>query len=95
MAQCGGYGGYRKINNQIKQHRALLLLGWVTAEQSCLASSPPARPLVVVRKTPSSLLWRMTVGVGGTPKRDSYTASLDLRAEAGSELVSLLPRGRD
>ncbi|KAG8305883.1 hypothetical protein J6590_059519 [Homalodisca vitripennis] len=34
----------------MKQHRAWLLLGWVTAD---LASSPPARPLVF-RKSPLS-----------------------------------------
>ncbi|KAG8337325.1 hypothetical protein J6590_026290 [Homalodisca vitripennis] len=41
MAQCTGYG--------IKQHRVWLLLGWVM--QGGLASSPPARPLVVFRKS--------------------------------------------
>ncbi|KAG8277865.1 hypothetical protein J6590_033396 [Homalodisca vitripennis] len=28
-------------DNQIKQHRAWLLLGWVTAERSCPCKQPP------------------------------------------------------
>ncbi|KAG8323295.1 hypothetical protein J6590_006302 [Homalodisca vitripennis] len=41
-------------DNQIKQRRAWLLLGWVPLSDPVLESSPPARPLVVVRKSPLS-----------------------------------------
>ncbi|KAG8326063.1 hypothetical protein J6590_051395 [Homalodisca vitripennis] len=43
MAQCSGYNGYRKIT------RSTILF----------ASSPPARPLVMVRKSPLSRLFRV------------------------------------
>ncbi|KAG8301135.1 hypothetical protein J6590_060249 [Homalodisca vitripennis] len=36
---------FRIYDNRVKQRRAWLLFGWVTAERSCLAS-PPSRPLV-------------------------------------------------
>ncbi|KAG8332710.1 hypothetical protein J6590_015528 [Homalodisca vitripennis] len=41
-------------DNRIKQQRACLLLGWVTAEQSCPCKQPVCPPLVVVRKSPLS-----------------------------------------
>ncbi|KAG8293576.1 hypothetical protein J6590_013721 [Homalodisca vitripennis] len=49
-----GYGGYREFN-RIKQRRAWLLLGWVALNDPGHASSPPARLLVVIRKSPLSL----------------------------------------
>ncbi|KAG8268547.1 hypothetical protein J6590_023927 [Homalodisca vitripennis] len=43
-------------DNRIKQRRAWLLLGWMTAELSCPCKQPacPAVALVVVRKSPLS-----------------------------------------
>ncbi|KAG8296210.1 hypothetical protein J6590_062118 [Homalodisca vitripennis] len=55
-------------DNRIKQRRAWLLLGRVTAERSCPCKQPVCRPLVVVRKTPLSR-WspRLSVTEGFLP----------------------------
>ncbi|KAG8295762.1 hypothetical protein J6590_073121 [Homalodisca vitripennis] len=47
MAQCSGYNGYRKITGSNNVERGCWL-------DPVLASSPPTRPLVVVRKSPLS-----------------------------------------
>ncbi|KAG8274274.1 hypothetical protein J6590_004297 [Homalodisca vitripennis] len=53
VAQCSEYGGYRKITVSSNVERGCCLDEWLLSDP-VLASSPPARPLVVVRKSPSN-----------------------------------------
>ncbi|KAG8262446.1 hypothetical protein J6590_052091 [Homalodisca vitripennis] len=46
---CSGYDGYREITESSNVERGCCLDGWPLSDP-VLASSPPARPLVVVRK---------------------------------------------
>ncbi|KAG8323453.1 hypothetical protein J6590_006469 [Homalodisca vitripennis] len=52
MAQCRGYNGYRKITGTSNVERGCFLDGPVSDPDP--ASSPPARPLVMVPKSPLS-----------------------------------------
>ncbi|KAG8298147.1 hypothetical protein J6590_020815 [Homalodisca vitripennis] len=55
MAQCSGYGGYRKMT-EFNQRQAWLLLGWVTAERSGRNSYQNAENINTIRNRRSVLL---------------------------------------